>query len=153
MHWVQIGRTGGQFLLHRLDFFFNWKIIALQYCVGLCHTSTWISHRYTYVCLENPMDRGAWQATVHRVSKSCTQWERSHTYAPSLWNLPPTSPGCQRALGLNSPRHTANPHWLTVHTRLRHVSLLLSQFVPPSPSPTASTSPFPTSASASLPWK
>jgi len=25
-----------------------------------------------YSCLENPMDRGAWQATVHRVSKSWT---------------------------------------------------------------------------------
>ena len=23
-------------------------------------------------CLENPMDRGAWQATVHRVTKSWT---------------------------------------------------------------------------------
>ena len=23
-----------------------------------------------YSCLENPMDRGVWQATVHRVSKS-----------------------------------------------------------------------------------
>ena len=27
--------------------FLNWGIIALQYCVGLCHTSTWISLRYT----------------------------------------------------------------------------------------------------------
>ena len=26
-----------------------------------------------YSCLENPMDRGAWWATVHRVSKSQTQ--------------------------------------------------------------------------------
>ena len=26
-----------------------------------------------YSCLENPMDRGAWQATVHRFSKSQTQ--------------------------------------------------------------------------------
>ena len=26
-----------------------------------------------YSCLENPMDRGAWQATVHRVTKSWTQ--------------------------------------------------------------------------------
>ena len=26
-----------------------------------------------YYCLENPMDRGAWQATVHRVAKSRTQ--------------------------------------------------------------------------------
>ena len=26
-----------------------------------------------YSCLENPMDRGVWQATVHRVTKSQTQ--------------------------------------------------------------------------------
>ena len=26
-----------------------------------------------YFCLENPMDRGAWRATVHRVAKSQTQ--------------------------------------------------------------------------------
>ena len=25
-----------------------------------------------HYCLENPMDRGAWQATVHRVTKSRT---------------------------------------------------------------------------------
>ena len=30
------------------SFFFNWMIIALQYCVGFCHTSTWVYHRYTY---------------------------------------------------------------------------------------------------------
>ena len=30
-------------------FFFNWRIVALQYCVGCCHISTWISHKYTYV--------------------------------------------------------------------------------------------------------
>ena len=29
-----------------------------------------------YSCLENPMDRGAWQATVHRVTKSRT-WLRN----------------------------------------------------------------------------
>ena len=39
-----------------LFFFLNWRIIALQYCVGLYHTSTWISHRYTYVpSLLNPL--------------------------------------------------------------------------------------------------
>ena len=27
----------------------NWRIIALQCCVGFCHTATWISHNYTYV--------------------------------------------------------------------------------------------------------
>ena len=26
-----------------------------------------------YFCLENPMDRGSWQATVHRVAKSQTR--------------------------------------------------------------------------------
>ena len=27
-----------------------------------------------YFCLENPMDRGAWKATVHKVTKNWTQW-------------------------------------------------------------------------------
>ena len=27
-------------------------------------------------CLENPIDKGAWQATVHRVAKSRTQLKR-----------------------------------------------------------------------------
>ena len=30
-------------------FIFNWKTIALQYCVHFCHTSTWVSHRCMYV--------------------------------------------------------------------------------------------------------
>jgi len=35
-----------------------------------------------YSCLENPMDRGAWQAIVHRVTKSRTwlKWFSSSTY-------------------------------------------------------------------------
>ena len=35
-------------------------------------------------CLENPMDSGAWGATVHRVAKSWTQLKRAyiaHTHA------------------------------------------------------------------------
>ena len=32
-----------------------------------------------YSCLENPMDRGAWQATVHRITKSWTQLKRLST--------------------------------------------------------------------------
>ena len=28
---------------------------------------------FQYSCLENPMDRGAWWATVHRVARSQTQ--------------------------------------------------------------------------------
>ena len=32
-----------------------------------------------YSCLENPMDRGAWQAAVHRVSQSQTRLKRLST--------------------------------------------------------------------------
>ena len=31
------------------------------------------SNPLQYSCLENPMDRGAWRATVHRVTKSQTR--------------------------------------------------------------------------------
>ena len=30
-------------------FIFNGRITALQYWIGFCHTSMWISHTYTYV--------------------------------------------------------------------------------------------------------
>jgi len=32
-------------------------------------------------CLENPMDRGAWQVTVHRVSKSGTRLKQLFLHA------------------------------------------------------------------------
>ena len=41
------------------------------------------SNALQYSCLENPMDRGAWQATVHRVTKSRTQlgnWACKHKF-------------------------------------------------------------------------
>ena len=34
---------------------------------------------FQYSCLGNPMDRGAWQATVHRVANSQTQLKRLRT--------------------------------------------------------------------------
>ena len=33
-----------------------------------------------YSCLENPMDRGAWQATVHGVAKSWTRLSNQHLF-------------------------------------------------------------------------
>ena len=33
-----------------------------------------------YSCLENPMDRGAWRATVHRVTKSWTRLKQLSTH-------------------------------------------------------------------------
>ena len=40
-------------------------------------------HPVQYSCLENPMDRGAWWATVHRVAKSQTwlKWLSTHIWA------------------------------------------------------------------------
>ena len=41
-----------------------------------------------YFCLENPMDRGAWRATVHGVTKRRTrlkQLSTQHTRPPSPW--------------------------------------------------------------------
>ena len=35
-----------------------------------------------YSCLEIPMDRGAWQATVHGVTKSQIQLSNTHTRSP-----------------------------------------------------------------------
>ena len=37
-------------------------------------------------CLENPMDRGAWQGTVHRVTKSWTRLKRLSTLHQKLWS-------------------------------------------------------------------
>ena len=34
-----------------------------------------------YSCLENPMDRGAWWATVHGITKSWTELKRLSTHA------------------------------------------------------------------------
>ena len=38
-----------------------------------------------YFCLENPMDRGAWQATVHEVTKNQTQL-KAHMRAQIMSN-------------------------------------------------------------------
>ena len=37
-----------------------------------------------YSCLENPMDRGAWWATVHGVTKSRTQLKRLGTHTCTI---------------------------------------------------------------------
>ena len=44
-------------------FFFNWRLITLQYCGGFCHTLTWISHRCTCVPHPEPHPSGLSQNT------------------------------------------------------------------------------------------
>ena len=46
-----------------------------------------------YSCLENPMDQGAWRATVHRVSKSWTRLKQLSTH--TQWRLLMMSWGVQ----------------------------------------------------------
>ena len=41
-------------------------------------------HPLQYSCLENPMDRGAWRAIVHRITKSQTRLKRLSTQTPKL---------------------------------------------------------------------
>ena len=80
-----------------------------------------------------------------------------HVSPPSCASLPPsphlTPLGCRhRAPALSSLCHTANFHLLSNFTHSNvHVSMLLSQVVPPSPSPPMSTSLFFTSASPLCP--
>ena len=62
-------------------------------------------------CLENPMDRGAWRARVHGVSKSWTRLKPQHTRThrlgernESLWQNPtPLGKSHTHSPGLPSP--------------------------------------------------
>ena len=40
----------------------------------------WNGNPLQYSCLENPVDRGAWQATVHGVAKGWTQLSNSQSH-------------------------------------------------------------------------
>jgi len=55
--------------------------------VGLIHGFPGGGHGnpLQYSCQENPMDRGAWQATVHRVVKSQTQLKRLSVHAQTIY--------------------------------------------------------------------
>ena len=41
-----------------------------------------------YPCLENPRDRGAWKATIHRVAQSQTQRKQLSTHAYTYISCP-----------------------------------------------------------------
>ena len=62
------------------------SIPGLERCPGGGH-----GNPLQYSCLENPMDRGAWWATVHGVTKSQTRLQRlcTHTFGlDALWGVP-----------------------------------------------------------------
>ena len=45
---------------------------------------------FQYSCLENPMERGTWRVTIHRVAKSQTQWSNRAQQTHSIYVLPGT---------------------------------------------------------------
>ena len=79
--WIFLTQSNLQVTAIQADiiFFFNWRIIALQYCVGFCHTSTWISHRHI--------------SSIAVMSDSLRPHESQHARPPC-----PTSLGCHRAM-------------------------------------------------------
>ena len=48
-------------------FFFNWRLITLQYCSGFCHTLTWISHGGTCVPHPEPLSH----LSPHPILQGC----------------------------------------------------------------------------------
>ena len=66
-----------------------------------------------YSCLENPMDRGAWWATVRGVAKSWTQLSDFHFHFHSPPNLPPIQAGTLHWAEF----HTVGLCWLSILNR------------------------------------
>ena len=69
------------------SFYFNWRLITLQYCGGFCHTFTWISHGCTCV---------------------------PHPDPPSLLPPHPISQGHPSAPALSTLSHALNLDWRSV---------------------------------------
>ena len=91
-------------LLSRVKFFFFFAILC-----GLCEGN---SNPLQYSCLENPMDRGAWQAKVHWVTKGRTQLKRlsahTHTHTHVACGILVPQPGIKPAplaVKVRSPTH------------------------------------------------
>ena len=83
-------------------FFFNWRIMASQYCVDFCHTITWISFKYTYVppswtSLPSPNPLGphtarGWAPCVHTVAFPWLSILHMVVYVCPCYSLNPSHP-------------------------------------------------------------
>ena len=77
-------------------FFFNWRIIALYYCVGFCCTSMWISSKYTYITsLLSPPGSCPWDSPDKNTGVDC------HSLPQRFFPTQGSNPGllhCRRIL-------------------------------------------------------
>ena len=103
--------------------FISWRLIALQYCGGFCHTLTWISHGFTCIPLPDPPSR----LPPHPIPLGLPS-------APAWALVSCIQPGLVICFTIDSIL----------------VSMLFPQNIPPSPSPTESKSLFCTSVSLFL---
>ena len=55
-----------------------------------------------YSCLENPMDRGAWQAKVYRASKSRTRMKQLSTHMMFTFQDSPVAKDCSEPTSVRS---------------------------------------------------
>ena len=101
-----------EFLFFNL-IYFNLRLITLQYCGGFCNIFTWICHGCTYVPHPEPPSH----LPPHPIPQG-------HPSAPALSTLP----------------HASNLDWWSITSDNIHVSMLFSQIIPSSPSPTETKS-------------
>ena len=62
-----------------------------------------------YSCLENPMDRGAWWATVHRVAKRQTQLNDKHYHLDPTFQFSSVSSVAQSCPTIHDPMDCSTP--------------------------------------------
>ena len=94
-----------------LKFIFNWRITALQYCVGFRHMMTWFSHKHTYI--------------PSFLNLLPTSQPRPHH----------TPVGCHSTT-LSSLCYTATSHWLFILHMVACMFQCYSRDTSPSPLPT-----------------
>ena len=74
-----------------------------------------------YSCLENPKDRGAWQATVHRVTKRWTWLKQLSMHAIQVYILPPKCAYVHQKTYTRMFRVSLVAQWLRIHLEMQGI--------------------------------